>query len=162
MTDTIVKWSSKNFLLSDLKPYGQNPRKISDTAYQKLKESLVQDGYHCRLIATQEGLVIGGHMRLRALKDIGVNEVEVLVPDRALTDDEFKRIMVRDNLPYGEFDWDILANEFDVLELIDLGMPEEWLPDIRGLEAAPAESNSEKPPLVCPICGHVFGSEGKQ
>lgn len=148
--------------MAELKPYDRNPRKISETAFEKLKESLVQDGYHCRLIATPDGLVIGGHMRLKALEALGVSDVECLVPDRELSDAEFKRIMVRDNLPYGEFDMDVLANEFDVQELIDLGMPSDWLPDISGDGAEPAVAKQEKKPFACPNCGHVIGSEAKE
>lgn len=155
-----LSWTERVTPLSTLKPYEKNPRKIDQNAFEKLKESLAQDGYHTRLIVTPSGVVVGGHMRLKALLELGYTDVPCLVTNRELTEDEFKRINIRDNLPYGEWDWDALANQFEAQELIDIGMPEDWLPDTKGDSAD--ETKEPKAPIVCPNCGHVLGSEEKE
>lgn len=154
-----IVWTAKTFALSDLKPYENNPRRITETAYDNLKKSLQQDGYHQRLIATEDGLIIGGHQRLRALKELGFTKAEVLIPNRALTDVEIDRINIRDNLLFGDFDWDILANRFDPDQLLEWGMPDSWLPDTKGKGAEDDKEPEAKKPCVCPNCGHVLGSE---
>ena len=152
-----IKWATKLFKLSKLRPYEKNPRKISDEAYENLKRSLIEDGYHQRMIATSDGRVIGGHMRLRVLEELGVDEVEVLVPNRKLTEDEFRRINIRDNLSFGEFDLDILAAEFEAADLEEWGMSVDWLSEDKSKEEKPAKKDKE--PKVCPKCGYVYGGE---
>jgi hypothetical protein len=69
-------------------------------------------------------------MRKKALFDAGLlpkDEIEVVCPNRKLTEEEFKRINIQDNLPFGEFDYDLLSGSFDVVELVEWGMPEKWL-----------------------------------
>ena len=68
--------------------------------------------------------------RKKALLEAGLKEsdiVEVLIPDRKLTQQELDRINIRDNLSFGEYDFDILGNRFDIDTLIDIGMPEDML-----------------------------------
>lgn len=103
----------------------------------KLVDSIKTDGYHQRLLINTDGTIIGGHSRKKALLKAGYKEssdIEVLVPDRLLEGDDFNRVNIRDNLPYGEFDFDMLSNLFDPEQLIEWGMPEDWLkiiePDI--------------------------------
>lgn len=123
-----LEWTTKTLTLSELKPYSKNPRKISKQAFEQLKASLKQDGYHQRLVADVDGTIVGGHQRLKALKELGIKDVEVLTPSRKLTEEEFDRINIRDNLPFGDFDTDLLAEHFDPDKLLEWGMPEEWLP----------------------------------
>ena len=119
-----IKWTEQRISLSKLKPYERNPRRITESQYWKLKASITDNGYHQRLIVTPDFKVIGGHQRLRVLEELGITEVEVLIPDRALTEKEYRRMLVQDNLPFGEFDFDMLANDFDIDELKDWGMPD--------------------------------------
>ena len=125
--------------------------------FAKLKQSLVDDGYHSRIKITPDGRMIGGHQRKRALQERGVKAVQVLVPDRALTDRQFVSIMIRDNHSNGIFDMDMLANMFDLEDLRGFG-----LHDITGL--AP-EGEDMKPPknmVCCPECNHVFPVKGNK
>lgn len=129
-------WVEKTVDVKTLKPYERNPRRISKEAFEKLKASLRDNGYHQRILCTSDGLVIGGHMRIKALTEIGVKQVPVLVPDRELTEEEFRRILVQDNLSFGEFDLDILSADFEVPELLEWGFPEALLGDFsRGAAA---------------------------
>jgi site-specific DNA-methyltransferase (adenine-specific) len=123
-----IKWTERSVRLTELKPYEKNPRKISDEQYAKLKASIQENGYHQRLIVTPDMLVIGGHQRLKVLAELGIDTVEVLVPDRVLTDSEYRRMLVQDNLPFGEWDFTALAADFSLDELKDWGMPEHLFP----------------------------------
>ena len=123
----MIEWHERTVKVDELKPYEKNPRKISPKAYRTLLESLKKNGYHQRIIATLNNEVIGGHMRIKALRDLGMKEVTILTPDRDLTEEEFRRILIQDNLPFGEFDYAMLANDFDIDELKDWGFPDNLL-----------------------------------
>ena len=125
-----ITWYTDKVLIRDLKDYLNNPRRMSKADFERLVRDLQQDGYHNRILVNQDNTIIGGHSRKKAMLKAGFKNsdiIEVLKPSRQLTEDEFKRINVKDNLPFGEFDFDILGNHFDVDNLIDWGMPAEWL-----------------------------------
>lgn len=126
----MIQWQSQIFTLADLKDYQENPRTLKKDELNKLIKSIKEDGYHQRVIIDIDGTIIGGHQRKKALLKAGFKEsdkIEVLIPDRKLTAEEFDRINIRDNLQIGEFDFDFLANKFEAETLIEWGMPEEWL-----------------------------------
>lgn len=135
MTDQIV-WHQETRKITQLKPYERNPRRISKTSYQKLLKSLKELGYSNRIKINKDNTIVGGHQRLRALKELGFKEVEVLVPNRQLTIEEFKQDLITDNLLFGEFDMDMISSDFDVADLIEWGMPPEWIaePEVEILE----------------------------
>lgn len=126
MSDLV--WTEKVVRLADLRPYEKNPRIIFERHYENLLRSLREHGYHSRIKTTIDRLVVGGHQRLRALKELGYSEIPVLVPNRSLTDREFRDILITDNLPFGEFDNKILVMDFTREELVDFGMEEPMLP----------------------------------
>ena len=144
--------------LSELRPFEKNPRTITESEYAKLKRSIAEDGYHSRIKVTADLRVVGGHQRLRAFRELGITDIPVLVSSRPLTDDEFKRILIRDNHNNGLWDMDELANMFDLEELRDFGLHEVMniMPEDKSDEAAaPGKSN-----VCCPECGHVFPTKG--
>lgn len=125
-----IKWHTEMRRLSELKDYDKNPRKIDKKEFEKLVESLKQDGYHNRIAINADNVIIGGHQRKKALLKVGYKKdtaIEVLVPDRLLAGEDFDRINIRDNLPYGSFDFEILSSNFEAGQLIEWGMPEDWL-----------------------------------
>jgi DNA modification methylase len=131
-----IEWIETEMPLKALKEYGRNPRRMSKDQFGSLVKSIKEDGYHQRLIVNQDGTIIGGHQRKKALKEAGyesVDKIPVLMPNRQLNEEEFKRLNVRDNLPFGEFDFDMLTSDFDIDELKEWGMPENWLPEIEEL-----------------------------
>ncbi len=69
-----IQWIEKISRLNDLRPFEQNPRRITKEQFEKLKQSLREDGYHSRIKATPDGRIIGGHQRLRALRELGYSE----------------------------------------------------------------------------------------
>lgn len=152
-------WVEKTVKIGKLKPFERNPRRISEADFETLKRSIRTVGYHQRVLATPDLRIVGGHQRIQAMKQLGFKEVKVLVPDRAISDAEFRQLLIQDNLPYGEFDYDILGADYDREELIEYGMPEDWLPGAPDFAAAGEEEQGkldEKVPIECPECGHKF------
>jgi DNA modification methylase len=146
---TEIVWTTQTRKLSELKDYEHNPRRLSGEAFEKLVESLKQDGYHGRISINTDNTIIGGHQRRRAMLEVGYDqdtEIEILVPNRYLDETELDRINIRDNLPYGDFDWDILANRFEPDYLVEIGMPEHWIPVFEQLE--PGLTDQDELPQV--------------
>jgi hypothetical protein len=129
-----VEWVQQRVSLKDIKPYERNPRRISKEAYTKLKDSLEQDGYHGRMLCTTDMRLLGGHQRLKVLKELGHKEVDVLIPSHELSEEECRRLLIRDNLQAGEWDFDLLSADYDIGELLEWGFPEDLLPKQEGVE----------------------------
>jgi len=155
-----ITWTEYEVPLKELKDYDRNPRRIKKDQYAHLVRSLKEDGYHQRLIVNKDYTIIGGHQRKKALKEAGFkpsDKITVLMPDRLLEEEEFKRINVRDNLPYGEFDFDMLSADHEIETLLDWGFPEDWLPEQE--EDKPSledETEEDAKKTTCPACGHEF------
>lgn len=106
----------------------KNPRIIKDAKYKKLKQSLIDDPEMLELreiIAYDnhgELVVICGNMRLKALTEIGVKEVIVKILPTNTDIEKLKAFTIKDNVGFGEHDWDMLANEWEVDELEEWGI----------------------------------------
>ena len=125
-----MKWTIKEVKISDLKEYDKNPRKIKKEQLDKLTAHINEDGYHQRIIVNTDYTIIGGHQRKKALLQAGYKPsdvIEVLMPERTLQQQELDRINVRDNLDFGEFDFDILQEQFNLEELEEFGFDKEFL-----------------------------------
>ena len=113
--------------VSKLKFTPSNPRTITTENFEKLKRSITEnpDYFEARPIIasdrTGELIIIGGNMRLRAAKDLGLEEVPVYIM-HDLTEYRERELVIRDNAELGEWDVDVLLNEFDVPELKELGL----------------------------------------
>lgn len=143
----MIQWQSKSIPISELKDYEHNPRRISKKEFEKLVRCLKEDGYHQRIIVNSDYTILGGHQRKKALLAAGFkesDEVEVLCPNRMLTPEEIDRINIRDNLLFGEYDFDVLANRFEVDQLLDFGMPEDWLQSLMG-ETSEVDESGDYP-----------------
>ena len=107
--------------LSDLKPAPYNPRQSTQKQEKKLQESLTKFGVVEPIIFNkQTGYIVGGHFRVRELKKLGYKEVECVIVD--LSEEDEKELNIRLNANTGEWDWDTLANEFNVEELTEWGL----------------------------------------
>src|SRR3989344_4699664 len=99
--------------IGSLRPSEYNPRKISKDSMEQLKVSLskfkIVDPFIVNSAKDREGVVIGGHMRLRAAKELGFKEVPVVYVNIPELEKE-KELNIRLNKNTGEFDWNLLAN----------------------------------------------------
>lgn len=123
MTNTLT-WKTAIKKVAELKDLEENPRKITEQAFSKLKERIQKRGFHDVIKLDTDGIVLSGNQRRRALIDLGIEEVNVLIPDRALTKEERNAVIIESNRNDGIFDDDMLANLFDEQELRDLGFSE--------------------------------------
>jgi DNA modification methylase len=122
-----IEWKVEKRKVSDLKEWDKNPRKITGDEFEALKKSITKRGYHGVLKIDTEGNIISGNQGKRALVELGIEEINVMVPDRVLTDKEKDIIAVESNLHRGEFDIDILANEFEIEDLEEAGYDTSFL-----------------------------------
>jgi DNA modification methylase len=111
----------------------ENPRYIKDHKFEKLVKSIKEFPQMLDLrpiVVNQDMIVLGGNMRLRACREAGLTEVPIIYADN-LTEEQQKEFVIKDNSSFGEWDWDILANEWDTEQLIDWGMdiPDDWAVD---------------------------------
>lgn len=130
--DLKIKWSIEKRNVADLKLWTRNPRKITEAQYEALKKRIVERGMHDVIKIDIDGTILSGNQRKRALKDLGIEEVVCLIPERALTDQEKEDIAIESNLSSGEWDFDILANEFETENLLSLGFSKAQLGLMRG------------------------------
>ena len=127
--------NTRTIALADIAPNtGQipgvpaNPRIIQDGRFTKLVRSLKDDPEMMELrellVYEQDGtfVVIGGNMRLKALKHIGATEAPCKVIPADWPAEKLRAIATKDNVGFGEWDWDQLANEWDAVELSDWGL----------------------------------------
>ena len=117
----MINWKIETHRIKDLKPHPKNPRKLSKHDASHLQRSLEKFGLIDKPIITADGLVIGGHQRISVLKKMGHKEIECYVPDCDLSPKDIEELNVRLNRNAGEWDFDILANQWDVDELLDYG-----------------------------------------
>lgn len=112
-----------------------NPRVIKDDKFAKLVRSIQEFPKMLDIrpiVVNSDMIVLGGNMRLKACKEAGLKEVPIILADN-LTEDEQKQFIIKDNVGFGEWDWDMLANEWES------NLLEEW-----GIEVPIFDDYSEK------------------
>jgi hypothetical protein len=146
--------------LSEIKPNPNNPRTIRDARFKKLCSSIKDFPKMMALrpmvIDRQNGnLILGGNMRYLALKKLGFTEIpDEWVRDASeLTEDEKRRFIIEDNMPFGEWDMDILANSFDTSDLVEWGFEESELGIIPDGNKPIDEEEMKNTQNECPKCG---------
>jgi len=100
-----------------------NPRLIKDEKFKKLVKSIQDfpDMLNVRpIVVNKDMVVLGGNMRLKAIKEAGIKEINVNIVD--WNEQQQKEFIVKDNVGYGEWDWNDLANNWDSEELTDWGL----------------------------------------
>ena len=102
-----------------LQPATYNPRQISTKQYKDLKESITKFGLVDPIIVNKCYTIIGGHQRYKICKDLEYKEIGCIIVD--LNKEQERELNIRLNKNTGEFDMDILANAFDIEELVDWG-----------------------------------------
>lgn len=147
----------KRLKIAELKNHARNPRKLNKHDAEHLQRSLEKFGQCEPIIVNTDGLIIGGHQRVRTLKKMGEKEVDAYVPDVPLSDKDVDELNIRLNRNAGEWDFDILANGWDLVDLLDWGFTEDDLSiDAEVISAADDEQekdNDAKSEKLCPNCG---------
>lgn len=108
--------------LSQIKPNPENPRTIKDASFEKLCNSIKEFPKMMDLrpmVIDDDGIILGGNMRFKALKHLGYKEIPDTWVKRAseLTDDEKRRFIIADNVSGGDWDWEALTTDWDVNQL---------------------------------------------
>lgn len=115
---------SKIVNIKEVKPNPNNPRIIKDDKFKKLVNSILEFPKMLEIrpiVVNDDMIVLGGNMRLKACKEAGLKEVPIIMASD-LTEDEQKQFIIKDNVSGGEWDWDMLANEWNVEELDAWGL----------------------------------------
>jgi len=172
-----ITWSLKTFQIDELTDYSKNPRSLTKQQFEQLKKSIDKFGLIDKPIinADEKNTVIGGHQRLRVLRSENQKSVECWYPSRELDEKEVEELNIRLNKNTGSWDFDTLANNFEVGDLMDWGFtemelglyPEEDMPDDVEPQIDKAEELREKWGVktgnmyglgaftVCPKCGKI-------
>jgi DNA modification methylase len=130
----------QNVLINTVKANPNNPRIIKDDKFAKLVKSINEFPQMLKLrpiVVNDDMVVLGGNMRLKACKEAGLKEIPIIKASE-LTEQQQKEFIVKDNVGYGEWDWNDLANNWDSEQLIDWGL------DIPGFDAEVLEAEEDE------------------
>ena len=136
-----MKWQTEQRKISELVEFSGNPRQMTEKQVQDLTASLKKFDLVEIPAITTNNKILAGHQRLKIMAILGRGDevIDVRVPDRELTEDEEREYLIRSNRNSGEWDWDLLANGFDVAELTDWGFDEGELQSFDVGEIEPPE-----------------------
>ncbi len=156
----------ENFQIKNLTLLDRNPRKITKEQMAKLCKSIEDDPEFLRnrpvLVNCVDGknIVYAGNQRVRAAKQLKMKEIPCIL-EKDLQEDVVRKRIILDNKTYGEFDWDILANEWEIDTLIDCGFQADDL--IGGAKEESDDSNQDESEeakcekvKTCPHCNGVI------
>lgn len=130
--------------LTEIKPNPNNPRLVKDDKFAKLVQSIKDFPEMLELrpiVVNDDMIVLGGNMRLKACKEAGLKEVHIIKASQ-LTEEQQREFIIKDNLGYGEWDWEMIANDWDAEKLNEWGMD---IPDFKGEEIEAVEDDYEIP-----------------
>jgi ParB-like nuclease family protein len=155
-----VKWTLTELPIKSLKDHPKNPRQIGKEQFERLGNLIQKFGLIDKPIVNSDSIIIGGHQRIRYLKKQKVKTVECWVSSRLLEEKEVEELMIGVNKIHGAFDFDVLANVFDPVDLLSWGFSEKELLDTcsEAEEILEEQQQQEKKKSMkeCPSCGHKF------
>ncbi len=138
----MIQWRLEKRKIKDLKPHPKNPRQLSKEQERHLSASLERFGLADKPIINTDNTIIGGHQRLRVFKKNNA-EVECWVPERPLSESEVDEFNIRLNKNTGDWDWDILANQWEITDLLEWGFTEQDLTDYANVTQVEPEEVEE-------------------
>lgn len=151
----MLLWALHTIEIKKIKLNPKNPRQISTRQAQLLEKLMDKYGLIDKPILNLDLTLIGGHQRIRILKKKKVKTVECWVAEKLLEQHELDELCIGLNKNQGQFDYDILANSYEVTDLMTWGFDEKELLDISENEHdADSEDSKEKSKnKLCPHCG---------
>ena len=142
----------KKVKIAEVKPNPNNPRLIKDDKFRKLVKSIQEfpDMLSVRpIVVNKDMVVLGGNMRLKAIKEAGYKDIAVEIVD--WSEDQQKEFIVKDNASFGEWNWDDLANNWDEEQLVEWGI-DTWVSksndDLLELDAKTEEESTNIPKIT--------------
>jgi ParB-like chromosome segregation protein Spo0J len=137
--------------INELKSNPNNPRLIKDHKFKQLVKSIQDFPQMLELrpiVIDENNMVLGGNMRLKACLEAGLTDVPVIHANN-LTEAQKKEFIIKDNISFGEHDWDALANEWNIIELDEWGLD---IPAFANNDIEESKDNA-KGGKTCPNCG---------
>lgn len=113
-----------NRKIKDIKPNPDNPRVIKDDKFKKLVKSITDFPKMLEIrpvVLDENDVILGGNMRYRAAIDAGLKELPTIQVED-LSEEQKKEFIIKDNVGFGEWDWEMLANSFDEIQLAEWGL----------------------------------------
>lgn len=110
--------------INSIRENNENPRYIKEDKFKKLVKSINDFPEMLRIrpvVVNKDNIILGGNMRYKAAKELGLDEIYILRAEE-LTEEQQAEFIIKDNLGYGEWDWDLVANIWDLQTLSDWGM----------------------------------------
>jgi DNA modification methylase len=135
-----------------------NPRIIKDYKFKQLVKSIKEFPEMLKLrpiVVNSEMVVLGGNMRLKACREAGLTEVWILKADE-LTEEQQREFIVKDNVGFGEWDWDVLANEWNNQQLEDWGLDLLPFEEEEVLEAKEDDFDTTPPEIAKTVLGDLY------
>lgn len=133
--------------ISEIKSNPNNPRTIRDEKFLKLVQSIKDFPEMLKvrpIVVNSDMIVLGGNMRLKACKEAGLKKIPVIIADDFSAEKQ-KEFIIKDNVGFGDWDWSVLANEWDAEQLTDWGLD---IPDFQAEEIEAEEDNYEIPETI--------------
>ena len=128
--------------INEVKSNPNNPRIIKDDKFKKLVASIKELPQMLELrpiVVNEDMVVLGGNMRLKACKEAGLKEIPIIKASE-LNEEQQRSFIIKDNVGFGEWDWDALANEWDAEQLEEWGLD---IPNLEGVELDAVEDDFE-------------------
>ena len=128
--------------INEVKSNPNNPRIIKDDKFKKLVASIKELPQMLELrpiVVNEDMIVLGGNMRLKACKEAGLKEIPIIKASK-LNEEQQRAFIIKDNVGFGEWDWDALANEWDAEQLEEWGLD---VPNLEGVELDAVEDDFE-------------------
>jgi hypothetical protein len=140
-----IKWTAQKKSINDLKLHEKNPRIFTEKGMKDLENSIKSVGFFQPIVINLDGTILSGHARYLKLKEMGETEIEVMLPDRNLTEKQEEEILVRANAnTAGKWDFDILENQFNDFELTEWGLEVPSMENLPDLSILDEEDQDQK------------------
>jgi DNA modification methylase len=142
-----MAFETQTIKIGQIKLNPNNPRLVKDDKFKKLVKSIQEfpEMLNIRpIVVNDDMIVLGGNMRLKACKEAGLKEVPVIKAS-SLTEEQQREFIIKDNVGYGEWDWDLIANEWDAEQVTEWGLD---IPDFKPQQLEAEEDYYEIPDTI--------------
>ena len=135
MTERIITeiadkpWEVIQMRVKDLKPNPENPRIITEEDFNRLKRKIKRQGFRSTIMLDNDGVILGGNQRYNALMSLGYQDMKipVMIPLFKMTEKERQEAIITDNISDGSWNNEMLANQYNINDLLEWGMDTDWI-----------------------------------